>query len=218
MSMIPEVERWRGLVRAQLQKYYTHTKLTEALVLALIQKESGGHSAARGGAGEVGLLQVIPREEAASRGWPNPQARPTTAAMLGSVDLQVSTGIKILKDAIVQQGGSLYRALMQYAGGSGFVAKNPAGHKGSACVLAWLLHEYPSSRPFVPDTIAPVSPTKIKRGGAYDGSVPPTNAMADSWKKTSSPTPTVAAVETAQGEVGDALVKLIGVVLAARLL
>jgi soluble lytic murein transglycosylase-like protein len=79
---------------------------------AVTQIESGYDPTARGGAGEIGLMQVMPG----------------TAAMLGFVgtdaelavrETNIRLGVQYLADAWRLAGGNVCRALMKYRAGHG---------------------------------------------------------------------------------------------------
>lgn len=99
------VLRWEDLILKEAQR----RGLDPDLIAAVIWKESLGHPYARGPAGAVGLMMVMPREAGFS--W-----RPLTED-LENPHRNVFWGTRALATTIDQSGGDLYSALAAYNGG-----------------------------------------------------------------------------------------------------
>jgi soluble lytic murein transglycosylase-like protein len=129
-AYMPEVERWRGLVRELIAEARAEGRLKgnagrldEDLVLAVIQQESGGDPDAMSWAGARGLMQLMPPSFAWIMGianWgqdisfldPNFIFDPST---------NLRAGIRFLGAVLEEQGGSVYWALASYNAGGGVV-------------------------------------------------------------------------------------------------
>ncbi len=85
-----------------------------ALARAVAFWESGGNPDARGGAGEVGLFQVIPRDMAHVYSWA--ASRPSAAEM-ATPEAQVAAGLDVLENALKASGGNVQDALAIYNSG-----------------------------------------------------------------------------------------------------
>ena len=101
----PAVQRWERIILEQAES----RGLDPDLIAALIWKESLGRPYARGPAGAVGLMMVMPREAGFS--W-----RPTARA-LEDPETNVFWGARALATVISQSRGDLYAALAAYNGG-----------------------------------------------------------------------------------------------------
>lgn len=99
------VRRWEPVIL----EYAERNGLDPDLVAAVIWKESRGLYLARGPAGAVGLMQVMPREEGFS--W-----RPTVE-QLEQPWINVHWGTMALAKAARESEGDLYNALAAYNGG-----------------------------------------------------------------------------------------------------
>ena len=143
-AYMPEVERWRPLVRELIAEAHAEGRLTgyagrvdEDLVLAVIQQESGGDPDAMSWAGARGLMQLMPPSFAWIMGianWgedishldPNFIFDPTT---------NLRAGIRFLGAVLEEQSGSVYWALASYNAGGGNV--NQWRWSGMGEVPAW---------------------------------------------------------------------------------
>ncbi|HIE39298.1 MAG TPA: lytic transglycosylase domain-containing protein [Anaerolineales bacterium] len=101
----PAVQRWEPIIL----EYAQQRGLDPDLIAALIWKESRGQPDARGPAGAVGLMMVMPKEAGFS--W-----RPTAEA-LEEPWRNVFWGARALSIVIRQSNGDLYHALAAYNGG-----------------------------------------------------------------------------------------------------
>jgi hypothetical protein len=99
------VQRWETIILEQAGA----RGLDPDLIAALIWKESLGRPYARGPAGAVGLMMIMPREAGFS--W-----RPTARA-LEDPETNVFWGARALATVITQSRGDLYAALAAYNGG-----------------------------------------------------------------------------------------------------
>jgi hypothetical protein len=109
---LPEFPRGRKAFLVLLTREAHQRRLPPELADAVTQIESGYDPTARGGAGEIGLMQVMPG----------------TAAMLGFVgtdaelavpETNIRLGVQYLADAWRLAGGNVCRALMKYRAGHG---------------------------------------------------------------------------------------------------
>ena len=144
LPFMPEVERWRGLVRELLAEAKVEGRLTgveslidEDLVLALIEQESGGDPRAESPSGALGLMQLMRPTFAYFMGlhrW-GEDVSDVSDEMMFDVETNLRAGIRCLAGVIDEQGGSLYWALASYNAGGGVVNGWRAG--GLGAIPAW---------------------------------------------------------------------------------
>ncbi len=167
---IPEVERWRPLVRDLLAEAWDEGRLDGAaaaldddLMLALIEQESEGDPEAESYAGAVGLAQLMP--EAFARfmlGDPGlvDQLDPT---WLRDPASNLRASIRYMAQALRTYGGDLYWSLAAYNAGfdavdewraRGFTAVPPwGGYVETASYAPAILRRYAAHRPGTEVTI-----------------------------------------------------------------
>jgi len=167
---MPEVERWRPLVRDLLAEAWDEgrldgaaTALDDDLMLALIEQESEGDPEAESYAGAVGLAQLMP--EAFARfmlGDPGlaPQLDPT---WLRDPASNLRASIRYMAQALRTYDGDLYWSLAAYNAGfdavdewraRGFTAVPPwGGYVETASYAPAILRRYAAHRPGIEVTI-----------------------------------------------------------------
>lgn len=127
---IPEVERWRGMVREMIAEARAEGRLTgagivldEDLVLAVIEQESGGDPNAESWAGALGLMQLMPPSFAWIMGIRNWGEDVSDIDPVFILDPQTNlrAGVRFLGAVLEEQGGSVYWALASYNAGGGAV-------------------------------------------------------------------------------------------------
>ena len=127
---MPEVERWRGLVRELIAEARAEGRLQgnagrldEDLVLAVIQQESGGNPDAMSWAGARGLMQLMPPSFAWIMGIANwgQDISHLDPNFIFDPSTNLRAGIRFLGAVLEEQGGSIYWALASYNAGGGHV-------------------------------------------------------------------------------------------------
>jgi soluble lytic murein transglycosylase-like protein len=108
----PEFSRGRKAFLALLAREAHQRRLPPELADAVTQIESGYDPSARGSAGEIGLMQVMPGT-AAMLGFLG------TDAELAVPETNIRLGVTYLAEAWRLAGGNLCRALMKYRAGHG---------------------------------------------------------------------------------------------------
>ena len=106
-----KIERWRPLVESTVGC----DQIMVDVLLAQIEVESGGHADYYGAAGEVGLLQVLPADNAVRPELSNP-ARPAAYALLDP-SVNVQSGYAYLLECIGEMG-NVFDGLRCYNAGA----------------------------------------------------------------------------------------------------
>src|SRR5688500_16766735 len=129
-AYLPEVERWRGLVRELIAEARAEGRLNgnagrlnEDLVLAVIQQESGGDPNAMSWVGARGLMQLMPPSFAWIMGIANwgQDISHLDTNFIFDPSTNLRAGIRFLGAVLEEQGGSVYWALASYNAGGGVV-------------------------------------------------------------------------------------------------
>src|SRR6266542_2134584 len=138
---IPEVERWRGLVRplvaearAQGRLEGPASRLNEDLVLAVIEQESGGDPNAESWSGALGLMQLMPESFAWIMGlhdW-GQDVSDVSHDTIRDPEANLRAGVRFLAAVLEEQSGSVYWALASYNAGGGQVNAWRAAGYGAA--------------------------------------------------------------------------------------
>lgn len=115
------------LVVEEARRQHVPVELADAVA----QIESGYVATARGSAGEVGLMQILPAT-AAQLGFHGP----ATALLAPRLNIQYATAY--LAAAWRERGGSLCQALMKYRAGMGQTVLSPLSITYCARAAAWL--------------------------------------------------------------------------------
>ena len=127
---MPEVERWRGLVRHLVAEARAEgrlegpaSRLNEDLALAVIEQESGGDPDAESWAGAMGLMQLMPESFAWIMGlhdWGD-DVSDISDDMMRDPTTNLRAGVRFLAAVLEEQSGSIYWALASYNAGGGMV-------------------------------------------------------------------------------------------------
>ena len=129
-AYIPQVERWRPLVRELIAEARAEGRLQgnagridEDLVLAVIQQESGGDPNAMSWAGARGLMQLMPPSFAWIMGIANwgQDISHMDPNFIFDPSTNLRAGIRFLGAVLEEQSGSVYWALASYNAGGGNV-------------------------------------------------------------------------------------------------
>ena len=136
VSWVPSVlSRSYSTAMSILNRFTTPLKAASAslgvpvkLIVSVIIKESSGNPTAKGGAGEYGLMQLMPGTARSQGGYTGPLANlwdPATNIMVGTT---------VLADCLKREGSNLFNALRAYNGGPGW---RGASLKGQAATLVY---------------------------------------------------------------------------------
>ena len=143
-AYIPQVERWRPLVRELIAEARAEGRLPghagrvdEDLVLAVIEQESGGDPDAMSWAGARGLMQLMPASFAWIMGIANwgQDISHLDPSFAFDPSTNLRAGIRFLGAVLEEQNGSIYWALASYNAGGGIV--NQWRWSGMGEVPAW---------------------------------------------------------------------------------
>jgi soluble lytic murein transglycosylase len=141
---MPEVERWRGLVRQLIAEARADGRLNgsaavlnEDLVLSVIEQESGGDPNAESWAGARGLMQLMPESFSWIMGIHNwgEDVSDVDPAVIRDPATNLRAGVRFLAAVLEEQGGSVYWALASYNAGGGMV--NAWRAAGYASIPDW---------------------------------------------------------------------------------
>lgn len=105
-------------------------KVSVALVHAIIEQESKNNRFAVSSAGAIGLMQVMPAN-ASMCGYDHP-------SLLYDEENNIVCGVRILKNALRNQGGNVIMALKEYNAGASRIDKTDENKKYPHLVLAKL--------------------------------------------------------------------------------